>query len=88
MEPNLNNFKITYAKAIFTYEEYRAYCVELKNKLNKKFKTKIVEDIFYQPSDGLVILSKDGMNIPININEIAQLKTLIEFKEYLKNNRI
>lgn len=71
-----------------SYSEYISFCNELKEYINNKFDTDIIDDVLYQPSDGFVFLWNGLLNASIDIKEISKIKNLEELKYYLYNNSI
>lgn len=72
-------------------EQTKIKTTQIVNRVNEKFNTDIVKDIFYQPSDGLVILWEDKTNVynsSLNIKELLSLNTFNDFINYLQEHLI
>ncbi len=72
----------------FNYFEYCRNCDKLRDYINNKFNTEIIDGIEYQPSDGIVLLWNGIFNTPLDIEEIENIKSLEELEKYLYENSI
>lgn len=71
-----------------SYVNYNNLCNNLKDYINNKFDTDIIDDVLYQPSDGFIFLWNGILNTPINIEDVSRLNSIEELEQYLYSNSI
>lgn len=83
--------KRLYKDMEFKMNSFLNACEILKDNLNEQFYEDaddgIVDDVFYQPSDGFVIVWGEN-NSTFDIDEIENIHSRKEFEEYLARNSI
>lgn len=83
--------KRLYKDMEFKMNSFLNACDMLKDSLNEQFygdaDDGIVVDVFYQPSDGFIIVWEDNNSV-FDIDEIENLNSREEFEKYLAENSI
>lgn len=83
--------KRLYKDMEFKMNSFLNACEILKDNLNEQFygdaDDGIIDDIFYQPSDGFVIVWGEN-NSTFDIDEIENIHSRSEFEKYLQENSI
>lgn len=74
------------------YDSFMNACDLVKDELNERFfeneAEEVIDEVFYQPSDGFVMAWGDGNNTPLDIEIIDNINSKKEMMKYLEENTI